>query len=91
MEKDIYYGSNTPTKIENHKQAHGLTGDVYVVNHFIANLESHKKFFTDSTATTIEEAAEEMVAYLEEQEKLAEEQAQAQSEDEVTENSEEVA
>lgn len=96
MEKEIYYEGSTPAKVESHKKAHGLTGDIYIVNHYIANLESHKKFFTDSTATTIEEAQTEMENYLleeeakqkaamEEAQAQAEEEAQAQSEEEVTE------
>lgn len=61
-------------KIETIKKRLNLTGDVYLFKgHFIENLESHKKLLPDSTATTIQEAYSERVAYEFEQERLQQE------------------
>lgn len=78
----IKNGSNIT--IENHKAKLGLTGDVYLVNnHFLESLESHKKLFPASRATTIEEAENERIAYEQEQERLClETAAQAELEHE---------
>ena len=54
----------------------GLSGDVYLYNnHFIENLESHKKLILNSKAKDINEAFVERVQYEVEQEKLQAEQA----------------
>ncbi len=72
----------TNASIEKHKQKLGLTGDVYLVNdHFMESLESHRRLFPDSTATTIEQALAERIAYEAEQERIRLEQA-AQAEQE---------
>ena len=58
----------TNANIEKHKQKLGLTGDVYLVNdHFMESLASHRRLFPDSTATTIEDAMAERIAYEAEQ------------------------
>lgn len=69
--------NNTDGKIEYHKSKLGLTGDVYVFDgHKIESLESHKRLLPNSTATTIEEAEQERIAYEEEQERKRLEQAE---------------
>lgn len=74
--------NGTNANIEKHKQKLGLTGDVYLVNdHFMESLESHRRLFPDSTATTTEEAMAERIAYEQEQERIRLEQA-AQAEQE---------
>lgn len=74
--------NGTNANVEKHKQKLGLTGDVYLVNdHFIESLESHRRLFPDSTATTIEDAMAERIAYEQEQERIRLEQA-AQAEQE---------
>lgn len=56
--------NNTDASIERHKQKLGLTGDVYVINGIhIESLASHKNLVPGSTATTIEEAEQERLAY----------------------------
>lgn len=60
--------NNTDPKIEGYKRKMGLTGDVYMVGHFIESLESHKRLIPHSTATTIEEAETERETYEAEQE-----------------------
>ena len=75
--------NGTDPKIEQFKQKLGLKGDVYVVNeHLIESLESHRVLVPNSTATTIEEAELERIAYEEEQRLLREEQARLQQEQE---------
>lgn len=72
----------TNSNIEQHKQKLGVTGDVYLVNgHLMESLASHRKLFPDSTATTIEEAEAERIAFEQEQERIRLEQA-AQAEQE---------
>ena len=74
--------NGTNANIEKHKQKLGLTGDVYLVNdHFMESLASHRRLFPDSTATTIEDAMAERIAYEQEQERIRLEQA-AQAEQE---------
>lgn len=74
--------NGTNANIEKHKQKLGLTGDVYLVNdHFMESLESHHRLFPGSTATTIEDAMAERIAYEQEQERIRLEQA-AQAEQE---------
>lgn len=74
--------NGTNSNIEQHKQKLGLTGDVYLVNgHLLESLESHRRLFPDSTATTIEDAMAERIAYEQEQERIRLEQA-AQAEQE---------
>lgn len=61
----------TNPKIEQLKGRLGLTGDVYLYNnHFVENLESHKRLIPNSVATNISEAFVERVEYEIEQEKL---------------------
>ena len=63
--------NKTNEAIERHKAKLGLTGDVYLVNdHLLESLESHKRLFPESKATTIFEAEAERVAYEEEQERI---------------------
>lgn len=72
----------TNSNIEQHKQKLGVSGDVYLVNgHLMESLASHRKLFPDSTATTIEEAEAERIAFEQEQERIRLEQA-AQAEQE---------
>ena len=60
--------NNTDPAIERLKQRLNLTGDVYLYNeHFIENLESHKRLVPISIAETIEDAFYERVAWEEEQ------------------------
>lgn len=74
--------NGTNANIEKHKQKLGLTGDVYLVNdHLMESLASHRRLFPDSTATTIEDAMTERIAYEQEQERIRLEQA-AQAEQE---------
>ena len=66
----------TNSNIEQHKQKLGVTGDVYLVNgHLMESLASHRRLFPDSTATTIEDAMAERIAYEQEQERIRLEQA----------------
>ena len=61
--------------IERLKQQLNLTGEVYIYNeHYIENLESHKRLIPNSTATTIQEAYAERVAF--EQERTERERQQ---------------
>lgn len=69
----------TNPKIEKLKARLGLTGDVYLYNnHFVENLESHKKLIPNSVATNISEAFVERVEYEIEQEKIREEMQKEQ-------------
>lgn len=70
----------TNPKIEELKARLGLTGDVYLYNnHFVENLESHKKLIPNSVATNISEAFVERVEYEIEQEKIREEMQKEQN------------
>lgn len=64
----IYRDGMNP-RIERWKKELGLRGDVYVINHFIESLESHRKLFQNSTANTIEEAQLERTIFLKEEAK----------------------
>lgn len=56
--------NGTNQQIERLKERAGISGDVYLINdHLMESLESHKRLFPDSTATTIQEAEAERVAY----------------------------
>lgn len=69
----------TNPKIEKLKARLGLTGDVYLYNnHFVENLESHKRLIPNSVATNISEAFVERVEYEIEQEKIREEMQKEQ-------------
>lgn len=69
----------TNPKIEKLKARLGLTGDVYLYNnHFVENLESHKKLIPNSVVTNISEAFVERVEYEIEQEKIREEMQKEQ-------------
>jgi len=60
----MIYKNNTNADIERHKARLGLTGDVYLINGVhIESLASHKRLIPESTATTIEEAEQERLAY----------------------------
>ena len=63
----MIYKNNSNPKIEAFKKRLKLKGDVYVIEHHIASLESHKKAFPKSTATTIAEAEAEFMRHLAEQ------------------------
>lgn len=80
----MIYKDGTDETIERLKERLNLMGDVYLVGqNYIENLESHKKLITNSTATTIEEAEQERLAYIEtEKERLAKliEEAEKQQE-----------
>lgn len=69
--------NGTNANIERHKSKLGLSGDVYLVdNHLMESLESHRRLFPDSTASTIEQAESERIAYEQSQAQLRLEQAQ---------------
>ena len=54
----------TDARIEQHKAKLGLTGDVYIYgDHYIEDLEGHRRLIPESTAATIEEAYAERVEY----------------------------
>lgn len=57
----VYRGTNK--KLDAHMDRLGLTAPVYFVNNYMASLESHKKIFPESNASTIEEAEAEKIAY----------------------------
>lgn len=83
--------NGTDPKVEKHKQKLGLSGDAYLLDgHLLETLESHKRLFPDSRATTIQEAEAERIAYEEEQARIrAEESARAEQERLENENIEE--
>lgn len=62
----MIYKDGENAKIEELKSKFStpLTGDVYVVENFIESLETHKIFYPESTATTIEEAEAERIALI---------------------------
>ena len=74
---------HTDSAVERHKQRLRLTGDVYLINGVqLESLESHKRLIPTSTATTIEEAEEERIAYeLELEEKRREQQGKEEPSD----------
>lgn len=74
--------NKTNSKVESLKARLGLTGDVYMVGqNYIESLESHKRLIPNSTATTIEEAEQERLAYMEaERQRLVELAEQAERE-----------
>lgn len=78
----MIYKDGTNAKIESLKDRLGLTGDVYLVGqNYMENLESHKRLLPESTATTIEEAEAERLAFMEaEREMLAKLAAEAEAE-----------
>lgn len=56
--------NGTNQQIERLKERARISGDVYLINdHLMESLESHKRLFPDSTATTIQEAELEREAY----------------------------
>ena len=60
----MIFKNNTNADIERHKARLGLTGDVYLIKGvLIESLASHKRLIPESTATTIEEAEVERIAY----------------------------
>ncbi len=83
--------NGTDPNIEKHKQKLGLSGDAYLLDgHLLETLESHKRLFPGSKATTIQEAEAERVAFEEEQARIrAEESAKAEQERLENENIEE--
>lgn len=78
--------NGTNEQIERLKAKAGIMGDVYLVrDHLMESLNSHKTLFPESTATTIEEAEAERIAYENELDELRAQQAaeaQAQAEQE---------
>lgn len=63
-ETSMIITNGTNQQIEGLKARAGISGDVYLINdHLMESLESHKRLFPDSTATTIQEAEAERVAY----------------------------
>ena len=74
---------HTDSAVERHKQRLRLTGDVYLINGVqLESLESHKRLIPTSTATTIEEAEAERIAYeLELEEKRREQQGKEEPSD----------
>lgn len=77
--------NGTNPKIEDRKRRLGLSGDVYLVNgHLIESLESHKRLYPNSVATTIEDAERERETFLrlEEQERIIESQRRQAEEQE---------
>lgn len=78
----MIYKDGTNAKIESLKDRLGLTGDVYLVGqNYMESLESHKRLLPESTATTIEEAEAERLAFMEaEREMLAKLAAEAEAE-----------
>lgn len=83
--------NGTNEQIERLKAKAGIMGDVYLVrDHLMESLSSHKTLFPESTATTIEEAEAERIAYENELDELRAQQvaeAQAQQEQENNEES----
>ncbi|NCU31263.1 hypothetical protein EOM57_05790 [Candidatus Saccharibacteria bacterium] len=71
---------NTNADIERHKARLSLTGDVYMIGNFIETLATHKLLIPTSTATTIEEAHAERLAYEEAQAALRALQAEDEEE-----------
>jgi hypothetical protein len=57
--------NNTIAKIEKDKKVFGISGDVYLVNHCMESLESHKIYMQQngeiSKAETIEQAEQERI------------------------------
>lgn len=76
--------NNTDPKTEIHKAKLGLAGDVYMVGHFIENLDSHKRLIPSSTAETIDAAEQERIQY-EESLRLAREAAESEPQEVVNE------
>lgn len=72
----MIYKDGENAKIEELKSKFStpLKGDVYMVENHIESLETHKIFYPESTATTIEEAEAERIALL-----TAEKEARAQT------------
>lgn len=78
----MIYKNNTNADIERHKARLGLTGDVYLIKGvLIESLASHKRLIPESTATTIEEAEAERIAYEEALEEKRRQEAQERGED----------
>lgn len=68
-DKDMIIKDGTDLQTENYKEQLGLKGDVYVVGqNYMESLESHKKLIPDSKATTIEEAEQERLAFIQAEE-----------------------
>lgn len=59
----IVHANEIPA-IEALKARLNLNGDVYVIDHIIESLDSHRRCFPLSTATTIEEAEQERLAII---------------------------
>jgi hypothetical protein len=74
----------TNLKVEKDKAVFGITGDVYLVNHCMESLESHKVYMQQngeiSNATTIEEAEQERIEIDERLRQLALERAEQEEE-----------
>lgn len=81
--------NGTNEQIERLKAKAGIMGDVYLVrDHLMESLNSHKTLFPESTATTIEEAEAERIAYENELDEIrAQQAAEAQAQQENNEES----
>ena len=66
----MIYRDKRNLKIETVKQKLGLSGDVYVVDGVIEDLQSHLKISENFIATNIEEAEQEMIYYLKNNKKI---------------------
>ena len=76
----IYRDGMNP-RVEKWKKELNLRGDVYIINHFIESLESHRKLFPNSTANTIEEAEHERILAIKEEAEKRSEQVIIQEKD----------
>lgn len=63
----MIFRDKTNPYIEKQKAIFGLSGDVYVVNHQMESLESHKKLIPNSKATTIDYTEKEYIQFIEQQ------------------------
>lgn len=88
----MIYKDGENSKVEQLKAKLGITGDVYIVGdgNYIENLAGHKVLIPDSTATTIEEAEAERLAFIEEEKARQAELAAAENEDGETDETDEV-
>ena len=77
--------NNTNAKVEHDKKVFGISGDVYLVNHCMESLESHKIYMQQngeiSHAETIEQAEQERIEIDERLRQLAIERAELEQEE----------
>lgn len=60
LKNGIYRDKKNP-RVEEFKKTLGLEGDVYIVNHVMHSLKSHRALFFDSKAKNIVEAYNEYI------------------------------